>query len=307
MITEELLCKLLSILTPSGDESRMRDFLIAWFEENRSRFKSAPTLYYGDDYGDSLAVVFGKPRTAVYAHIDTVGFQVRYGKELIEIGSPDPLAGAILVDPFTLREYKLVNQGGIKHPTFEYDGEDILPPGTPLLYKPAWKATNTTWQAPYLDDRLGILNCLLLAFEIQDGILAFTTHEEHGGGSSGNMARIFYEKYKVRQSLISDVTWTSEGIVHGSGAVISIRDCNIPRRSYINRIIELIRQAGTPYQLEVEAFGSSDGGELGRIPYPIDWCFIGAPVSHMHSPKEIVHIQDFASINACYKILLASL
>ena len=32
--------------------------------------------------------MFGKPRTAIFAHTDSIGFTVRYGKQLVKIGGP---------------------------------------------------------------------------------------------------------------------------------------------------------------------------------------------------------------------------
>ena len=65
--------------------------------------------------------------------------------------------------------------------------------------------------------------------------------EEHGGGSVGYLAKFIYEKYEVKQALISDITWVTEGVKHAKGVAISIRDSGIPRRTYINRIIDLAK------------------------------------------------------------------
>src|SRR5687768_1251715 len=93
----ELLRKLTTIPAPSGHEDLMRDFLMSWFEENKNRFRARPVIHAGDDMQSCLAVSFGKPRTAVFAHMDTVAFMVKYGSELIEIGNPEPTSGDVLV------------------------------------------------------------------------------------------------------------------------------------------------------------------------------------------------------------------
>ena len=116
-----------------------------------------------------------------------------------------------------------------------------------------------------------------------------------------------YEKYQVQQALISDITWVTAGVVHGEGAAISIRDRSIPRRSYVNKIIELVQFAQIPHQLEVEAYGGSDGKELQTSPYPFDWCFIGAPEAFVHSPDEKVHLADIDSMQKIYQLLMQKL
>jgi putative aminopeptidase FrvX len=93
----------------------------------------------------------------------------------------------------------------------------------------------------------------------------------------------------------------------GKGVVISIRDSGIPRRSYVNKIIELASKSGIPFQLEVEGSGGSDGQSLQRSPYPIDWCFIGAPEDFVHSPDELVSKKDIESMIALYRFLMDEL
>ena len=81
-----LLKKLQTINSTSGDEYLMKDFLIDFIKKNMNSWKNKPELIYGKDFQDCLILKFGKPRTAVYAHMDSVGFTVRYNNELIKIG-----------------------------------------------------------------------------------------------------------------------------------------------------------------------------------------------------------------------------
>ena len=79
---------------------------------------------------------------------------------------------------------------------------------------------------------------------------------------------------------------------HGEGVAISRRDSGLPRRTYVDRIIQLAKESKVPYQIEVESSGGSDGNQLQKSPYPFDWCFIGAPEDNVHSPDEKVHKKD---------------
>jgi putative aminopeptidase FrvX len=65
--------------------------------------------------------------------------------------------------------------------------------------------------------------------------------------------------------------------------------------------------SGVPFQLEVESAGGSDGTMLQKTHLPIDWCFIGAPEDHVHSPDEKVHRADIESRVGLYRYLIAKL
>lgn len=82
----ELLKEMCAIHAPSGNEDQMTQFLMNYFNENQSNWKIKPLIFAGDDFQNCIVLVFGKPRTAVYAHIDNIGFTVRYKKQLVKIG-----------------------------------------------------------------------------------------------------------------------------------------------------------------------------------------------------------------------------
>src|SRR4051812_24767504 len=84
----ELLKKLCSIYAPSGNEESMTVFLLEYINNHKSSWKNAPEIYYGDDFQNCIVLVFGTPRTAVYAHIDSIGLNVRYDNQLVKIRSP---------------------------------------------------------------------------------------------------------------------------------------------------------------------------------------------------------------------------
>ncbi|MEQ8879830.1 MAG: M20/M25/M40 family metallo-hydrolase, partial [Cyclobacteriaceae bacterium] len=113
--------------------------------------------------------------------------------------------------------------------------------------------------------------------------------------------------HRIKPALISDITWVTDGVPHGEGVVISLRDKNIPRKVFIDRILQLAEESDIPYQMEVEGGGSSDGREVHHSPYPVDWCFIGAPESNVHSPNEKVHLDDVQAMIDMYKYLVSRL
>jgi putative aminopeptidase FrvX len=197
----------------------------------------------------------------------------------------------------------------------EYDKENhafyrfgrVIDRGTSLTYKINFKETRDYIQSAYLDNRLGIFNTLMLAPKLKDGIIAFSCWEEHGGGSVPYLAKYMYEQWGVKQALISDITWVSDGVEPGKGVAISMRDRNVPRKQFINRIIEIANRKKLDFQLEVEGMGSSDGRELQTSPYPFDWCFVGAPQQNPHTPEEKVHKHDIKSMITLYSHLMKEL
>ena len=86
-----------------------------------------------------------------------------------------------------------------------------------------------------------------------------------------------------------------------------MRDSGLPRRKYLNRIIDLAEESGLEFQLEVESAGGSDGTMLQKGELLIDWCFIGAPEDNVHTPDEKVAIKDIDSMLEMYRYLMAKL
>lgn len=306
----ELLKQLVDIRGASGDEGRVRDFLIDYISMHSSSWKVQPELVYGDDFQDCLILIFGKPKTAIYAHMDSIGFTVGYDNELIKIGGPQTIEGIQLVGSDAKGEIStelmvIEDEDGHKELKCVYDR--TIDRGTILTFKPNFRETEEYIQSPYMDNRLGMWSSLKVAESLENGAIVFATYEEHGGNSVGFCAKYLYDRFKLRQSLISDITWVTHGVKHGGGVAISMRDSGIPRRSFLNRIIDLAKESGVKYQLEVESAGGSDGTMLQKSDLPIDWCFIGAPEDNVHTPDEKVFKFDIMSMVELYKYLMIHL
>lgn len=302
----KLLQHLCEIHAPSGNETRMTEFLLNYIRKEKRKWKGKPTLYYGDEFQDNIILKFGKPRTAIFAHIDSIGFTVRYYNQLLPIGSPDAEMGTKLVGEDSLGPIECELEFDKENHAFYKFGRQI-DRGTELTYKVNFRESKDFIESAYLDNRLGVYNALKVAETLKDGIIVFSTWEEHGGGSVPYLAKFIYEQWNVKQALVSDITWVSDGVDHGKGVAISMRDRNIPRRSYVNRIIDIAKKRKVEYQLEVEGMGSSDGRELQVSPYPFDWCFVGAPQHNPHTPDEKVHKRDIKSMIDLYTWLMKDL
>jgi putative aminopeptidase FrvX len=302
----KLLKQLCEVHAPSGEEQPMTEFILRYIQKQKKGWKVKPKIFHGDDFQDCIVLAFGQPRTAIFAHMDSIGFTVRYFNQLLPIGSPDADTGAILVGKDSLGPIECELEYDKEHHAFYKFGRQIER-GTSLTYKINYREEKTTIQTPYLDNRLGIYNALKVAESLKDGVIVFSTWEEHGGGSVPYLAKFIYEKWGIKQALVSDITWASDGVALGKGVVVSMRDRNIPRKSFINKIIQIAKKRKVEFQLEVEGMGSSDGRELQVSPYPFDWCFVGAPQLNPHTPDEKVHKKDIDSMIELYGWLMNDL
>lgn len=300
-----LLSEILSINSVSGQETEFSQFLVEYICKRKTRWKVLPEIFFGNDFHDCILLRFGSPRSAVFAHIDTVGFMVRYDNQLIEIGGPEVSTGFKLSGRDRWGEISC-NLIEIEDTIF-HDFPRKIERGTCLSFDQNIRYDKDFLQAAYLDNRLGVYNALKLCEELEDGWVIFSTYEEHGGGSMPFLIDFIQKTAPVKQALISDVTWISDGVHHHEGVVVSIRDKFIPRKKFLDQIISLLEQINLPFQLEVEASGSSDGREIQLSPYFIDWCFIGPPVDQIHSPNERVSLIDLDAMIQIYKYLMRKL
>lgn len=307
--TYDLIKKMCAIHAPSGNETAMKDFLLEYIQKHSPDWKHQPKLIHGKGLQDNLILVFGKPRTAIFAHTDSIGFTVRYGKQLVKIGGPVTKNGFELTgkDSSGEQTVKLHVKETKGHRELLYKGKREFERGTELVFKQYWVEDKNYIQSCYLDNRLGVYNALKVAETLKDGVIVFSTYEEHGGGSVSYLQKLLQEKYGIYQALISDISWISDGVFPGKGPVISMRDSLIPRRSYINKIIEIAKKHELAFQLEVEGSGGSDAKELQMAEFPWDWCFIGAAEQNVHTPMEKVHKKDIEGMIELYKILMKEL
>lgn len=283
-----LLEQLCAIHGPTGEEQRVRDFILHYINENSHSWKVKPTIISAG-IQDNLILVFGKPQCAVISHMDSTGFTLSYNKKLLPIGSPSISEKIKLKTTIDYNKTYSITKG---EDYFYLDSKESAPLGTTFTYKNNFNHENNIIQSPYLDNRLGIYILLELAKEMRNGIIAFTAFEEHYSGGVEKVLKIINEEYNVSAVLVNDITSETEGIKLNEGVVISLRDAVIPRRNFIDQIIDFAKKNKIKYQLEVEDQGASDGAVIQRSIYPIDWCFIGIAVENMHSDNERAHEND---------------
>ncbi len=304
-MTLSLLKTICAIHSPSGNEVAMKDFLLAYIKSEQKNWKHKPKIIHGKGFQDNIMLVFGKPRTAIFAHTDSIGFTVRYGKQLVKIGGPQIIKGIELVG--SDEKGKCEATLAVVKDKLEYKAKRNFETGTELVFKANWREDKDYVQCCYMDNRLGCFSALKVAETLKDGVIVFSTWEEHGGGSVSYLQKYLVEHYNISQALISDISWISDGVFPAKGPVISMRDSMIPRRSYVNRIIDCAKKHKLPFQLEVEGSGGSDAKELQMAENVWDWCFVGAAEQYVHTPDEKVHKKDIEGMIELYKALMKDL
>ena len=128
-----LLQTLCEIQSPSGAEAPMRDFIIAYVKKHMHAWKQQPKMFYGEGWQDCVVLVFGKPNSAAFAHMDTTGFTVRYQDQLIPIGSPEVEGGEKVIGRDALGEIECevhLNKEG----QLRYKFGRAIQSGTNLVY-----------------------------------------------------------------------------------------------------------------------------------------------------------------------------
>ena len=273
--------------TPSGDEDVLIDWLSQWIAER------APAVRL-TRLGASLVAVRGEPKTGVFAHTDTTGYTLGYGNRLVPIGGPHAKSG----DKFWMvgdRSIVGVAEHDRKPDTWllkDAEGE----PGSRWTYASKPRIVGGEAHAPYLDNRGGVWAALVTLLRAENVAVAFTSGEEHNSVGATVCARYLYDRLGIEQALISDLTWDTEDVHIGKGVTISLRDHNVPRQRYLDRILDLAARSGKPFQLEIESAGGSDASGIQRSGCPMDWLFVGAPERNPHTACESVAIADLRSM-----------
>ncbi|TFV96216.1 aminopeptidase [Algoriphagus kandeliae] len=301
----KILFDLLTIQSVSGDEGGVSKFLLEYIQKRQKHWKVRPIIYSGEEFHDCILLKFGKPSTALFAHMDTIGFMTRYENQLIPVGGPEYIDGAFLVGKDSLGDIRCRLK--VEDDQLFHDFPRAIDRGTYLSFEQNVRLDEESIQAAYLDNRLGVFTALKVCETLEDGWVIFSTYEEHGGGSMPFLLRFIQENYPIQQALIADITWVTEGVRPHEGVVISLRDKYIPRKKFLNRILDLAEKSEIPFQLEVEAYGGSDGREVQFSSYAIDWCFVGAAEENVHSPDEKVSLLDLNSMIEMHQYLMKNL
>ena len=198
----ELLKQLCEVPAPSGNEVALKNFIAAYVREHQTQWRSLPTLIEGKDLRDSLILAFGKPRIAVLAHMDTVGFTVRYHDQLIPIGSPKTDDGYRLVgaDHLGPVECELAVYESKKVQQLRYQFGRALARGTELTFACDFRG-NYRFRADLLPGQPpgSVQRAAAGRDSWKTAYWCLPAAKNRGGGSVPYLVRFIYEEFKVTQ------------------------------------------------------------------------------------------------------------
>jgi putative aminopeptidase FrvX len=283
----DLLWRLAELDSPTPDEGGFCDYLV------RTLTDVIPNLSL-TRIGDSLIAWRGKPRTALFAHIDTTGFTLGYDRVLIPLGSPAAIPGDRLREVGRCGEGNVVEKSNSRLP--KLGGPDIGQPGSRWVYDRELSLDDGTISGPYLDNRAGVWASIQALSVCSDVAVAFTVGEEHSGRGANVCGQFVVGELGITQSLISDITWASKHVQCGKGPAVSLRDQYAPRQRYLDKVLELAEASGLGFQREIESKGGSDGSYIQESGIPLDWVFVGAPEENAHSSNEKLAASDLSQM-----------
>jgi len=323
-----LLKELTGTMGISGFEDKIRELLRRYVEE----FGFASRT---DRLGSLIARKEGSgPRVMVVAHMDEIGFVVRYVDDkgyiyLTKVGGVNPrtLPGARVVvwtdgGPLTgvVGEkpiHRMKEEELKKAPELDKLFVDLgLPPeqvkekvkiGDPVGFKPDFTALgNGLVASKSLDDRLGCLTLLMVAEQVKDEelpvdlYLVFSAREEVG--LEGARTAAFEVNPEV--AIAVDVTHAGDHpaleekeapVKLGEGPVISRGAA--PDNGVTNALIKAAEEAGVKYQLEAE--GARTGTDIDAVRLVRAGVRVGLvslPLRYMHTPSEVASLDDAENV-----------
>ena len=136
MIDTGLLQTLCTLRAPSGNEGAVKQFIINYVNQHAATWAARPEIIEGDFIGDAVILKFGKPRAAVFAHMDSIGFTVRYNNELVKIGGPRTESGFVLVGADSQGEVEAVLNYDHENHYLSCNYTREIERGTELTFKP---------------------------------------------------------------------------------------------------------------------------------------------------------------------------
>ena len=166
--------------------------------------------------------------------------------------------------------------------------------------------------AKAMDDRVGCAVLIEAARRLKTSpnqvYFVFTSQEEVGCRGAGTAA------YAIEpdMGIAVDVTRTGDTpeaatmeVSLGKGAAIKVRDSGIISHQGVRQLlVQTAKESNIPYQLEVLISGGTDAGPMQRSRGGVPSGVISIPSRYVHSPSEMVDIND---VEGCVKLLTAVL
>lgn len=315
-INSNLLRNLVSIYSPSGDESRIREFIRREIED----YVDEITV---DSMGNLICRKSGTgKKVMVAAHMDQIGIMASKIEDegylrFTNIGGISPHTslnqtvvfgnGTVgVIDKNGKAEYAKLKLEDLYIDIGAKDKEEAekkISIGDSAVYTSNYLEDENRIVTGALDNRIGcyiaIESIRTLAKSDNDIYYVFTTQEELGLRGATTSA------YSIEPDFAIAVDITGSGdtpeddrlaISLGKGTAIKVKDRGIvvdPRvKGYM---VDRARQKGIDYQLEILEYGATDSGAIHLSRSGVLTGVISVPTRYVHSPVETIDKRDVKS------------
>lgn len=317
-----LLSHLVNAPAPSGFEDPVREIILE--ELGEMGFEAAV-----DSLGNVYVVLGeGRPLMVLAAHMDEVGFVVRYidekgflriaplggiapevvlGKEVLVMGAKEEVVGVFGAQPPHGREpvqvpltfeSLFVDIGVSSREEARMMGVDI---GTPITFVGNYREVGGRIIGKALDDRVGcyiLLEALKNVKTVEGGsvAVAFTVQEEVGSRGASALAHELEPNYAVavEGTIANDIPGVPEDrsiTAAGRGPAIRVADRGIiASAKLVSHIRRIAEERSIPYQLQVSPYSATDSGSF--IVRGAETSVISVPVRYIHTPASVAFAKD---------------
>lgn len=323
MTIDPILSKLVNTPGPSGHENRVREII----SERLMELEHEPL---SDSIGNLYVVIGeGRPLILLAAHMDEVGFMVKYvdekgflritflgglkadrlpGSEVVVLGNERDYYGIIgSIPPHLSRDEKkseitvddlFIDVGASsREEVFEMGIE----PGTTATFVGNFKDWGKFVSGKAFDDRIG---CYVLLKALEDIeppetgsiVVAFTVQEEVGLRGASVLAHSLQPNFaiSIEGTIANDTPGNDESRVvtrMGEGPAIRVMDKTIlASERLIKHVRKIAEENDIPYQIQLSPYSGTDAGRF--ILTGAEVTSISVPVRYIHSPVALAKKDD---------------
>ena len=330
---KELIKKLTEIKSPSGREDNIRNAIL-------EELKGYIDGYEIDKLGNLIVWKKGKKdgKILLDAHMDEIGVLATYIDEkgfirIEPIGgvSPYNLLGSSIAFPQTEGFVGVEGETSeelsknIKNLDFDKifvdigakskeEAEKLVPPGTFGVYSASFKDLGERLVSKAMDDRIGcaiIIEVFKRSNPYHTLYGTFSIQEEIGLVGASVVAF----DIKPDLAIAIDVTAHSDtpkgpkrmSLELGKGPAIKIKDsASISDRRIVEKLKNIAERNSIPYQIEILLRGGTNAAALQRTGEGIPAGTLSIPTRYVHSPHEMIDINDVENAIRMLKILVES-
>lgn len=323
----ELLNKLTQINSPSGNESKICDFI-------EKEIKNYVDEIYRDNLGNLIAHKKGNGDRVMFdAHTDEIGVIAMFIEDngyirFSNLGGVSAynalyqrvvflngVEGVVSLDASrddimkTLKLSDLYIDIGAKN---KEEAEEKISIGDVAAFVGAFSNLGEKIVSKALDDRVGCYCLIRTIKEIKsnknDLYFVFAASEELGLRG----AKVAAQSINPRFAVALDVTSTGDtlgkckmAVKLGQGAAIKVKDNSILCHPYIKSLmIKVCEENDIPYQMEILEAGGTDAGAIHLSCGGVATGAISIPTRYIHSPAEMADKKDIEAVIAICKKLI---